>query len=397
MNGFLDSIKEGIKEFEEIVEETIEEVVEKIEDTIISIFEPSLDDCTVDDHQATGIIFTKIESEPVIINITPSNSIDGIISEISSVEVLSEPLEPIKNEKLYVVTCISNPENYKSRYRLYNDFKKYMLKHDNVILITVELAIGDQEFAVTSNDDSNNIQLRCDQVLWHKENLLNIGIAKCPVGSKVAWIDADISFANPNWVDETLVALNTNDVVQMFGESMDLDPKHHNMGSRLGFVAGYKKNKYTQVGKYDNPYFGATGYAWAANKDYLKSTGGLLDWCIIGSSDWHMAYAWIGLGVESVGKWATDSYKKELRYYQDVCSGVRLGYVNGLLLHYFHGKKSLRGYDWRWDVLKNNYFDPIEDLYKNEDSLIMVKDSKPELLEGIKAYFKSRKEDSTEV
>ena len=71
------------------------------------------------------------------------------------------------NEKLYVITCIFNPENYQSRYKLYHNFEEYLKKFDNVELYTVELAIGGQDFAVTSENCPRHIQLRTNEVLWY--------------------------------------------------------------------------------------------------------------------------------------------------------------------------------------------------------------------------------------
>ncbi len=37
-------------------------------------------------------------------------------------------------EKLYVLTCVSNPQRYKSRYKLYRDFERYIKSFPNVEL-----------------------------------------------------------------------------------------------------------------------------------------------------------------------------------------------------------------------------------------------------------------------
>jgi len=103
------------------------------------------------------------------------------------------------DDKLHVVTMISNPVRYKSRYRLYKQFKDYMSAEQNVVLHTVEVAYGDRPFEVTDRDDPNNYQFRTSCEIWHKENALNLGIARLPCNWKyMAWVDADIEFLRPN-------------------------------------------------------------------------------------------------------------------------------------------------------------------------------------------------------
>ena len=53
-------------------------------------------------------------------------------------------------DKLHVIAVISNPCNYKIRYKLARQFFQRMEKEKDVILYIVELVYGDQEFAVTT-------------------------------------------------------------------------------------------------------------------------------------------------------------------------------------------------------------------------------------------------------
>ena len=60
---------------------------------------------------------------------------------------------------------------------------------------------------------------------WHKENLVNLGIARLPRDSRyVAWVDADLTFARHDWVQETIQQLQHYPIVQMFAEAHDLGP-----------------------------------------------------------------------------------------------------------------------------------------------------------------------------
>src|ERR1700677_494960 len=106
----------------------------------------------------------------------------------------------MNKQDLHIIAVISNPANFKSRYRLYREFEARMLK-EGANLYTVELAIGDQEFAVTDSSNGKHIQLRTNDELWHKENLINIAISRLPDEAEyVAWIDADVQFLRADWI-----------------------------------------------------------------------------------------------------------------------------------------------------------------------------------------------------
>ena len=117
---------------------------------------------------------------------------------------------------LHTVMVISNPCLYQIRYKLAYEFIERMQKEDSIILYIVELAYGDQEFMVTEENNPRHLQLRANiPPLWHKENMINLGIEKLlPSDWKaVAWVDADIEFDNPHWASDTLNVKNTESVL----------------------------------------------------------------------------------------------------------------------------------------------------------------------------------------
>ena len=153
----------------------------------------------------------------------------------------SLPIRPV-DAPLYVVTPIANPSRYRSRYTLYRDFEKY-IGDAGAILHTVEAAYGDRDFVVTDAANPRHIQVRTHHEVWHKENLINIGVSRLPADWKyVAWIDADVQFARPDIVTETIHQLQHFSVVQMFAHATDLGPKHEPLKSFEGFVAQWVRN-----------------------------------------------------------------------------------------------------------------------------------------------------------
>ena len=108
---------------------------------------------------------------------------------------------------IWAITCFFNPHGHRNKSRHYRLFRQG-LQCAGVPLLTSELAFGDAPFELTARDADRLIQLPAEDVLWHKERLLNLSLDRLPDGcDKVAWIDCDVLLANPRWVGETLTAV----------------------------------------------------------------------------------------------------------------------------------------------------------------------------------------------
>jgi len=82
-------------------------------------------------------------------------------------------------DRLHVVTAISNPQRFRSRYELFWAFEK-RVRDSGAILHVAEVAFGGRPFEVTEPGNPNHLQLRTGFELWHKENALNLLIANGP-------------------------------------------------------------------------------------------------------------------------------------------------------------------------------------------------------------------------
>ena len=305
----------------------------------------------------------------------------------------------MQSEKLYVITTIFNPIGYNSRYTLYNKFKKY-IEYSGAELVTIELIFGDEkEFAVTSYDNPLNIQLRVGQALWHKENLINIAVEHLPKDAKyIAWIDADVTFTNTDWVQDTISELKKHEFIQMFTHAYDLNKNHEVFQTHIGFIYAFNEKLFIDdtltVAHEGIKGNGHPGYAWASTLDGFKKVGGLIDFAILGSADNNMAFAMVGDVHKSTGSHTSKGYTDKLIEWQNkFTSNIKsVGYLNSSLMHYWHGSKKNRGYQWRWKILIDNDYNPQTDLIKNNDGLILLK-NKPQMVEQIFDYFKSRAED----
>ena len=133
------------------------------------------------------------------------------------------------NEKLNVMMVHSNPLNYVIRGKLSLQFEERLLLYHNANLIIVELVYGNKHFKIIDKNNINHVQLRTskDNILWNKENTMNIGVKRLlqnePDYKNVCFIDCDVHFDNVHWVEDTLKMLTAYDIIQMFNVCLDLD------------------------------------------------------------------------------------------------------------------------------------------------------------------------------
>ena len=120
---------------------------------------------------------------------------------------------------LYVILPYFNYCGSKSRKKLFMDFINKYSKTTGIRICIGEAKIngGSYELPQSMSNIYSHIGITTNDCIWIKETLINIVISKLPSNWKyVAWIDADISFLNTNWVNETIIKLQSNDVLHYF-------------------------------------------------------------------------------------------------------------------------------------------------------------------------------------
>lgn len=301
-------------------------------------------------------------------------------------------------DKLYVITPIFNPQRFKSRWKLYKDFERMVLDHDEAYLVTIECSFGqrDEVFTTQVSDRHMVIHVRTHHEIWIKENLINLAIQRLPSDWKyVAWIDSDVKFARPDWVGETLHQLQHYHVIQMFSEALDLGPDYQILTKHNSFMWCYMHNKET-----DKTYSRwHPGFAWAARREYIDIVGCLMEHSILGAGDRNMATSLIGRLQDSIPTGLHPGYLFKLRQWQDRAKLIKknVGYMEGLLLHYWHGAKKHRKYKERWQILLEGKFDPEFDLKKDWQGLFQLTDRNIKLRDDIRRYFRERNEDGIDL
>jgi hypothetical protein len=312
---------------------------------------------------------------------------------------------------LHVATMITNPVSFKSRVRLYKEFAAYMKQFPNVVLWTAEGRFPGREWEVTSEDDPHHLQLEVEHELWHKENILNVLIEKkisveCPDWENIAWIDADVIFARPDWVEATLEQLQKHPVVQMFSECMDLSdhfetvPRGYDSGVMGGSIYKWYKAGFVPTDGYSH-FAGHFGYAWAMTRQAYEIMGGLLDIAIVGSADYLMVHGLLGDIANAISVQYTRGYKDACIAWGERVKKLpgRVGYVRGLLMHHWHGPKAKRGYSERQRILDQHRFDPARDLALQDNGVLRWNTENPAhataLQDEMIRYFRSRDEDAS--
>jgi hypothetical protein len=304
--------------------------------------------------------------------------------------------EPIE-DKLNVIIVISNPMQFARRYILAREFiKRCEMEEENINLYIVELIYDNQQYILTDKNNKSHLQLKTKIPLWHKENMINLGVKYLlPKEWKAfAWIDADIEFDSPHWATDTLKLLNgTFDIVQLWSHCADLDKNEKCMQNFTSAGYQYIKNNciYKQNTGLD---FSHPGYAWACTRKAYEKMNGLYDASILGSSDHNMLLSLFGYGIQSLNSLTTDGYKKSIKEYENKVKTLRFGYVPTVIRHYFHGSKKNRKYSERWKILVDNKFDPLEHItYDKIGLLVPTKSCPQQLLNDIMTYFAERNED----
>lgn len=285
------------------------------------------------------------------------------------------------SQKLGVVCCYYNPCNYKSKYKNFIKFYNN-LPHNLINLKVIELRSDYCQLNLP--DYTNSHILETETPIWHKENLINIGIKllikdKCEY---ISWLDADIIFDNNSWVESTKKCLSQFRVCQLFSSVHTFAAKKY--GSIFTF-----KNSGQLTGK--------TGYAWGCRSDILDSCK-LYDKAIIGGGDSLLYTACFNSSninkSHIIHSLHLDSYSKDYllwaKQWGSLISGS-IGYTNNSIKSLSHGKLFRRRYKSRYKILQKHSYNPKINLSYKNDTLHCNNNN---LSQSILNYFKSRKEDN---
>lgn len=334
-----------------------------------------------------------------------------------------------ESETLHLVVPYSNPFRWRSRRHHVNDCIRHLSRCPNVKLYVVELAYGDRPHEITPLSHSDEfaptfIQLRTDCEMFHKENLINIGVSRFPPGWKYGgYSDGDFHFTRHDWALEAIHMLQHHEFVQLFSNYADLTPTtatsfdgHRMYRSNSTFAWNYLHQREFKEAKLQqqktDPYYGhaipvevfpfgfppgAPGGAWAWRKSAFNDVQGMLDTCIMGSADWWMAFGLIGQKSMLRGDATIRSYNDDIRNWQKRAAKLtaNIGCVDCFAVHFYHGASSNRAYGTRESILQDHKFDPRYDITRDWQGVYRWTGNKPQLRDAVRQIFLNRHEDDT--
>lgn len=298
--------------------------------------------------------------------------------------------QPRADDVLHVILVVSNPCLYKRRYQLARECLARLQGTPYIQVYLVELAYGDQSFALTDPKNPRHLQLRTETPLWHKENMINVGVRRLlPSNWKAfAWVDADLQFANPMWGRHTLERLHAANVVQLFDSITYLDAYNKPERTEPGYIRVLRETG--AVG-------GHCGFAWAIRRDAYEQVGGLFEYSLLGGGDAVMANAFAFRGKRTIFPGNSTEYTTAIQDYGKKCASLRVNFVPGIIYHYFHGTLKNRQYGGREQVLVRHQFDPAFVTKDAAGVLIPAPGCPPKFLEDVMRHFRMRNEDDWET
>jgi len=247
------------------------------------------------------------------------------------------------------------------------------------------------------------------------------------------YVDGDFPFTRHDWALEAIHMLQHHSFVQLFSTYADLTgetatsysghrpyrmstsfawnylhqrdfllSRRARRGASDSYMKAERPGTTEHGGSFPFGYApGATGGAWSWRRDAFDTVGGMLDTCVLGSADWHMAFGLVqATNVAAEMKRCTQPYVESVLNWQARAAklnGVEgrspIGCIDNFATHAFHGSKVLRAYGERWGILKKWDFNPGTDIARDCQGLWRWTGNKPGLRDDVARYFIERSED----
>ena len=325
------------------------------------------------------------------------------------------------NNTLYVATCVFNPNNSDTLERLCAQFCCHMRDTKGVELHLVKLFQSDvvpfnakNPFAWEKGlgKDHRERHVFSKNILFHKENLLNLAIQGFPDDWQYgAILDADLHFSNPDWATHTVQLLKEIPFIQPFDRYLSVSgqsqaDKGQKLEDRTSFGAQYVHGpsesynwdiEHGQLSKEEHaPY----GLAWAFTREAYEAIGGFYDKGILGNGDRVFVDGLTGTIHKNLEATFTQDYADTIKNYQEKVFNYAKGHISytpGTVTHYWHGSKRSRQYFKRNLILQHHQYEPSKDVRYNEQGVLELTGNKPEFQQAIELYFHDRREDETYV
>ena len=300
--------------------------------------------------------------------------------------------------KLAVITCYYNPSGSKRRKEIFRQFAAAAASQGADLWSLTGVLEGTNPQDPEVPGIGHNVNLPMASVLWQKERMLNILIGQLPPEyDKVAWVDGDLMFDNPHWVEDTAAALEQVPVCQLFEWVVYLSRYGVPEYGWQGPLAQPSIARHLEVG--GKPIFGQChpGFAWAARRDVIEGVGGLYDRHILGSGDSIMSIGFHAFRNHPYLQRFAGPFRSHVDTWCRRATAVtrgRVGWLPGQVRHLWHGLLVDRQYNRRALIIAATGFDPDLHIEIDTHGLWRWSSACPDSIKQMVAeYFRSRHED----
>lgn len=322
---------------------------------------------------------------------------------------------------IWAITSYFNPGGYNSRLRNFRVFREHL----RIPLVVVEFS-QTGVFEIPDEWCEKHVKLSDGDVLWQKEALLNAGIRHLPDEVEhVAILDADILFLDPDWAMKAVECLRQRMVIQPFsyaryltkeetkamheraialdaflGRERTIAPYPSNNGCKVAYAKACAEgnaggSRITSLEQQRQASL-ASGFALAARREFFDQVP-LFDEAVIGGADMLFWDAIAGAGEAMAGSYPmSESYMCRYMRWAETAQHVanrKIGWIDGEILHLWHGAMENRGYTHRQHDLHALGFDPILDLRRTSDGIWRWAEHRDDLRAFAQSYFRARAED----
>jgi hypothetical protein len=303
-------------------------------------------------------------------------------------------IEPTVNDTA-VLLCFFNPAQFK---RILNNalYIISVLKRYEIPYFSIECVFND----LPPQIPDTTLVVHSNSYMFYKELLLNKLEPLVPEKyTKLVFIDADVLFDSPDWLDQISKCLNKYDVIQPFSEACWLTPDNTRVSSNklsYGFAVAKKRPINRSTFYQYHP-----GFAWAFKRDVFRKLGGFYDRSIIGGGDIALVLSMSPTHISDTdfikanahgrfGEFVLDSWREYYNNFKKV--NPRIGYLPIKLFHLFHGITKDRNYTERYRAISKALTGAWEEeIVVNKDGLFEF--NNPTLNDVLYKYFKDRNED----
>jgi hypothetical protein len=252
-------------------------------------------------------------------------------------------------------------------------FFENKLRAAKIPYFTAEMVIGDQPPMLASP----TLRFHSKSALFYKEALWNRLEKVIPEQyTKICFLDSDIIFDRPDWLDEISTLLDTNDVVHHFKICHRLN---HNFIPELS-TPSYLSN-------INNLAWKDPGFGICLTRGFFKKIGGFFDKCVMTCGD----YYFIAIALLQENVYTFPSIHDDFLEYKKKFIGAKYTFLPCTILHLYHGtfqKRDYARFSSMLDKVNANWSDIAQ---LNSDGFWELKD--PAINSKFIDYFKSREED----